>query len=217
MSIARSLFPIFMAALLAACVERTPIAPAAASQIATAQRFEIVIDGVPHKMEPDDPRDGHVVMAAVVQDRQLLISAMDRRADFSFTAHVETENQAPLGPGEHPSFECRMIPDCDKGKREGALVGSAITPFQNGEPFKPIDIKMAYKAPAIGLAPLVVTIASLEDVVWPGAGKAKRVKGTFKGSLAHIESQPNSGSIQPKVVGPLKQVEGRFDLYALAR
>lgn len=202
---------------LTACVDKNQIPNPDVSEISEAQTFEIVIDGKPHTMEPDKPREGQTVMAAIVQDRSLLLSAMDKSADFSFTAHVETENKAPLGIGEHPSFECRIIPDCDKGQREDALIGSAITPFQKGEQFNAVDIKQAYKAPAIGLSPLTVTITSLKDANWPGVGKVKRVKGTFKGTLAHIESQPDSGTNQPRVVGPLKQVEGKFGMYAMLR
>ena len=57
---------------------------------------------------------------------------------------------------------------------------------------------------------MTVIITSVEDAYWPGAGPTKRIKGSFSGKLASVEGD-RQGNVH--VAGPLKQVEGKFDLY----
>jgi hypothetical protein len=64
------------------------------------------------------------------------------------------------------------------------------------------------------LQPLTVTLTKVEDAYWEGAGATKRVQGTLKGTFAHVEVGQDQVS---RIVGPIKQVEGKFDLHALIR
>ena len=50
----------------------------------------------------------------------------------------------------------------------------------------------------------------MEDAYWHGVGPTKRVKGTFSGTLAAIEGDKADHTV---IAGPLKKIEGKFDLY----
>ena len=50
----------------------------------------------------------------------------------------------------------------------------------------------------------------MHDAYWYGVGPTKRVKGTFAGTLAAIEADKDGHKV---IAGPLKNIEGKFDLY----
>lgn len=212
----RTTCALVLAAALSACGQRDVPPPAAVlgGEVPVAQSFEIVIDGQVHRMEPDNPRKGHLVSASLVKGQRLSLSAMNQAADFSFVATLEPEGNKALTPGTHPSFTCISSSACDEGQREGAPPESMLVPFPTDTPAEPAKIRFAYKAPELGLEPLTVTLDKLEDTYWPGVGPAKRIKGTFKGRLAHLEGDNQK---TPTIVGPVRQVEGKFDLYAMIR
>ena len=79
----------------------------------------------------------------------------------------------------------------------------------------PLAGKMAYDDPELGLQPAVLTLTQVDDVMWPGVGPAKRIRGSFRGELASI--QHRGPGDKDRVIGPLKRVEGRFDMYAAVR
>jgi hypothetical protein len=188
---------------------------AAASGGGIAQIMEITIDGKTLKMRPDEPRDGHVVSASLVGNRNFALSAMDETVNFAFVAAVAPADKGkPFGVGSYQGYECRDHLGCDTQGADNSTRWATLTPYPTGKALDFRETRSAYLAPKLRLTPLTVTITSLEDAYWPGAGPVKRVKGTFKGSLANIG---DNGAGQPAEVGPQKQVEGKFDLYTIVR
>jgi hypothetical protein len=213
---------LFLLLSLAGCLDSGPspaikAAAAAAAQAGApvAQSFEVSIDGVPLVMSPDAPRKGHLVMAGIVGGRQLALSAMDQGRDFALVISVEPKGAGPLTAGGYISFTCSTTTACDALPSNAPRpLGSMLTPYPNGK-VPPVGAgKEAHMAPALGLSPLTLTLDKVEDAYWPGVGPSKRVKGSFSGTLAYVELRPDA---PPTIVGPVKNVEGKFDLYTVLR
>lgn len=205
---------------LAGCTDHgpSPAIQAAAAKAANAgapiaQSFEVTIDGVPLIMTPDAPREGHTIVAGIVGGRSLTITAGDKAHDFLLSLNVDANGAGPITAGAYSSYQCRLMLGCDPGTNSKKYPESLIGTFP-GAPIKPGDVKLALLAPKLGLSPLTVTLDKVEDVYWPGVGDSKRIKGSFSGTLAHVE-EPRD--LPPKIVGPVKKVEGKFDLYTVLR
>ena len=208
-------FPLFALLAVTGCTDHGPKPPVLAGLaqqgIPVAQSFSISIDNQPLVMTPDAPRDGHVIVASIVGSK-LTISAMDRTRDFMMSIQVQAPGGAPIKPAIYDSYICRPALGCDPGATP-APPGSTLLKFP-GTPYQPTDVKSAHLAPALGLAPLKLTLEKVEDVIWPGAGPSKRIKGTFSGTVAFVEEPRDA---PPRIVGKTRQVEGSFDLYTVLR
>jgi hypothetical protein len=161
-------------------------------------------------MEVDRPRDGHVSVNQLVGNA-LTITAMDRDRDVFLSVSAMPMDGTPMGPGTYQSFKCHGAEDCSEAEQDfdKKHPDTALMPFP-GKDVKPGELVRAYKAPALQLTPTTVVITSMKDAYWHGVGPTKRVTGTFSGTLANIE---NGKDGRPVVVGPLRKVDGKFDVY----
>ena len=207
--------------LVTACSDRSQQAPAIAAAMAAhreaaaapanvPQCLELIIDGKPLKMEVDNPRDGHVSVNHLVRNA-LTISAMDRDKNVFLSVTVTPADGSPLKPGTYLSFKCLSDEDCTDAERahDDKHTETMLMPYPGNEA-SPRDPVHAFKSPSLKLEPTTVTITSMEDAYWHGVGPAKRVKGTFSGTLAAIEADKEGRKV---IAGPLKKIEGKFDLY----
>lgn len=215
------IFSLFLLLSLSGCLDSGPspavkAAAAAAAQAGApvAQSFEISIDGVPLVMTPDAPREGHTVIAAIVGGRNLTLTAADQGRDFLISMNIEAAGSGPIGAGAFPSYECRVLLGCDAGNDYAKKFPTSLIGRFPGAPYVPGDARQAYLAPPLGLAPLTVTLEKVEKVYWPGVGDSRRIKGSFSGTLAYVEEPRDA---PPKIVGKVKKVEGKFDLYTVLR
>ncbi len=183
---------------------------AAAAPASLPQRLELFIDGEPLTMEVDRPRDGHVSVNQLVGNA-LNITAMDRARNVFLSVSAMPMDGTPMGPGTYQSFRCHSADDCSEAEHafDARHNDTALMPFP-GQETKPGELVRAYKAPALQLTPTTVVITSMKDAYWHGVGPTKRVVGTFSGTLASVE---NNKEGRPVVVGPLRKVEGKFDIY----
>lgn len=183
-----------------------PAAPAAA---ATKQYLTVSIDGKPCPIDPDTPATGNTVTLGVTQDADnntvIGLGIGDQTHDYALAFWVTT---AKLAPGTYEAYGCGFDALC--GKDNTSTSGAVIAPFAPDAQQAMTDTKEAYKYPALGLVPLTLTIEKIEDAEVDGIGPTKRIKGRFKGDLAQLREVDRKVS----VVGPLKHVEGEFDLYA---
>jgi hypothetical protein len=186
-----------------------PAAPAAPAAAATKQYLTVSIDGKPCPIDPDTPATGNTVVMAVTQDADkntvFTLGIGDQTHDYKLLFWVTT---AELAPGTYEAYGCGFDAVC--GKDNTSTSDAGIAPFAPDVQQVMTDGKRAYKYPALGLVPLTLTIEKIEDAVVDGIGPTKRIKGRFKGDLARLDRVDHKVS----VVGPLKHVEGEFDLYA---
>jgi len=61
---------------------------------------------------------------------------------------------------------------------------------------------------------VVLTLTSSTMSAGPGATATKRVQGSFKGRVAHGTVDT---PMTPRVVGPVKAIEGEFDKFTILR
>jgi hypothetical protein len=184
-------------------------AQAALDAGAIPQRLDIRIDGKPLAVDPDRPLEGQVAMAYVA--RGLLgISVHDNKTNH--TVMIEAPFPGQPRAGNLLSYVCKGEFGCDEPAAENPLRGSTLGPSVENM-MAGAQRWSAYKAPKLNLQPLVVKLASIESVIWPGVGAAYRIKGTFQGTLA--DAVPDWSN--PRINGPTRQLEGSFDMYAMAR
>ena len=125
---------------------------------------------------------------------------------------INATEPSPVSPGTYQVFECLETDDCNPAEQafSNQRVMFMLSQFPTGEPIlKPVAHK-AFKSKKYNLKPATLTITSIKDDYWPGAGPTKRVKGSFSGTLANIDWDANNNKF---VSGPLRTVEGKFDLY----
>ena len=207
--------------LVSACSDRSQQAPAIAAAMAAhreaagapanvPQSLEFSIDGEQLKMEVDSPRDGHVSVNHLVGNA-LTISAMDRGRNVFLSVSATPMDGMPMKPGTYQSFKCASPEDCTDAERahDEKHTETMLMRFPGNEG-APHDTVQAIKSPALKLEPTIVTITSVEDAYWHGVGPTKRVKGTFSGTLAAIGADKAGRKV---IAGPLKKIEGKFDLY----
>jgi len=174
-----------------------------------AQSFELKVDGRNYTLSPDLPKVSQVPATVMDGGTMLSISAMDRGQDLTFALSIRSD-QGPIGPGSYPAYHCGQdVLDCSDRNRMAMLA-----PYPTGKPPDMDRSPSAWLYPALGLQPVTVTIESMSDVTWNGVGPAKRVKGHFAGTLAHLEQGKDGRS---HVVPPTHPIEGAFDLYAQIR
>ena len=142
-------------------------------------------------------------------DTMLGIGVLDRGQDVSLALGIASD-KGPLLPGTYPAYHCgRDVLDCtDKGRL------ATLGPYPTGKPPAPERTSSAWLYPQLGLQPATVTIEWVKDVAWSGVGPAKRVKGRFGGTFAHLEQDPQG---REHVVPPTHRVEGVFEVYAAIR
>jgi hypothetical protein len=170
------------------------------------QSFELKVDGRPMTLSPDQPKVSQVTAGTLNGGTVLWITAMDRGHDVAFAIHVASDDGV-IGPGSYPAYTCgRNVLDCSDRNRLAAL-----TPYPTGKPPAPQQTPVAWLNPELGLKPATLTIEWIKDVYWLGVGPAKRIKGHFEGTLAHVEGDRNN---KDHVVPPTHGVEGTFELYA---
>lgn len=174
-----------------------------AMTVPVSQSFEITIDGHQFVLKPDEPTEGNVIVASVVGGIHLNISATNKLNNFTFSLSLQA---SPLVPGTYAVFNCFNPQICEDDK----ALNASIMPFN---PADSIELKKAYKHPPLGMSPMTVVISSIDDVIWPGAGPSKRIKGSFSGGLGDIAGYGNTAHLN----GPMKRVEGKFDLYTALR
>jgi hypothetical protein len=191
--------------LLAACGRASGDASGVVAAGTLPQHFEITVDGTPHTLSPDDPKISVVI--ATVSGSGLSLSALDKSRNLNFTILV---NESPIRPGDFLVGKCRYPAECRTRSHTAILA-----PYPDGKAPDPLAGKMAYDDPELGLQPAVLTLTQVDDVMWPGVGPAKRIRGSFRGELASI--QHRGPGDKDRVIGPLKRVEGRFDMYAAVR
>lgn len=152
-------------------------------------------------MKPDNIEEVQVACNMVQSQGALLLNALNKKENLSFGILCKTEK---LAIGTYEVYECLTYTSCDDKNQNATLM-----PYPTAVPSQYNDIKHAFKSPELGLTPLMLTISSIEDATWPGVpGVVKRIKGTFNGSLASVEYNPTS-----KIIGPLKVLKGKFDIY----
>lgn len=193
--------------VLAACGRPPAEAAAAGATKALPQHFEITVDGAQHTLSPDDPNVSVVIAAVTNSGNGLSLSALDKSRNLSFAIMVK---ESRIAPGDFLVGKCGRAVDC-RTRSETAVLG----PYPDGKVPDALAGKMAYDYPELGLKPAVLTLTQIDDVTWPGVGPAKRIRGTFKGELASIQFRGPDD--KDHVIGPLKRVEGRFDLYAAVK
>jgi hypothetical protein len=182
----------------------------AASGSPLAQNFlEISIDGKRLVM-PQESRDkGQLVLLAIMNNAMISMSVMDKTEDFSFSISADIKQVAP---GSFKVYQClNNDAGCGESPKNHLAV---LSPYMKDHLPTGTEIKMAYQSPKLGLQPLVLTIEKIEDAFVNGIGPSKRVRGAFKGALATVLTDKQSNEY---VAGPLKQIEGKFDLYAVLR
>ncbi len=176
---------------------------ASETSVSVPQSFEITIDGHPLVLKPDEPTEGNVIIASMVGGKHLNISAMNKTNNFLFSTSFHAST---LVPGTYEVFNCFEPQICEDDHQMNA----SIAPFDVADY---AETKKAYKHPTLGMSPLRVVITSIDDVIWPGAGPSKRIKGSFAGKLGMIEGDGDAAHLN----GPMKQVEGKFDLFTVLR
>ena len=172
---------------------------------AMPQMFELTIDGEKLVMNVDQPSTDQVVTAGIVDNKLLNLSAMHKSKDIFLAILFHAEQ---IKPGTYSVYTCIDNEGCQSDYQTSA----SLNQFP-GKPFVASEIKTAYLVPRLNLQGMTVVLTSVEDVHWNGVGPSKRIKGHFSGQLAYVEGQYQ----QAKIVGPLKKVEGKFDLYTILR
>lgn len=170
-----------------------------------AQVFEITIDGEKLVMDVDQPSTDQLVTAGIVDNKILSLSAIHKPKDFSLGILFHADQ---IKPGTYSVYTCIDNEGCQSDYQTSA----SLNQFP-GKPFVPSEIKTAYLVPRLNLQGMTVVLTAVDDVFWNGVGPSKRIKGHFSGQLAYVEGQYQ----QAKIVGPLKKVEGKFDLYTVLR
>ena len=207
MQVIRHIVAIGSFLLLAACGRAPSGADALGAAGVLPQHFEITVDGTVHVLSPDDPAVSVVLATVSNAGTGLSLSALDKSRNLNFTILV---NESHIRPGDFLVGKCRYPAECRTRSHTAILA-----PYPDGKVPDPLAGKMAYDDPELGLQPAVLTLTEIADVVWPGVGPAKRIRGSFRGELASIEHR--GAGDQDRVVGPLKRVEGRFDMYAAVK
>jgi hypothetical protein len=164
------------------------------------------VDGKRMVLSPDQPEVSSVTAAVRRDGTGLVLTASDKAHDVHFGLFVTDSH---IAPGDFPIGECGDAANCSTHSKP-VMLGA----FPTGQLSDYASMVAGYDHPALGLKPLVLTLAKVDDVLWPGVGPAKRIKGEFKGGLARIE---RDAAGLDHVAGPVRQVEGRFDLYAALR
>jgi len=182
------------------------LAAVGASAGPVAQHFEITVDGKTMVLSPDNPTVSLVLAAVMHGATGLSLSAHDKANNLGFTLMVA---DSPIAPGDFPIGECGETGACTTRSKTAGL-----TTYPDGGVPDPASAVFAYDYPELGLKPAVLTLEKIDDVVWPGVGPAKRLRGTFKGGFARLE---RGADARVHVVGPVRQIEGRFDMYAALR
>ncbi|WEF31357.1 hypothetical protein [Pseudoduganella chitinolytica] len=185
---------------------------ASAANTEAGQFFELSVDGKSLPMDVGRPTEAHFVRASVTANRVFSFSAGDRKSNFMLAVAVGARPGQALIPGVYESYNCDQDHACDdpptpsENQLTAVIMNHADIPMQVG------DLKEALKARKLGLAPLLVTITKVEDVNLKAIGPRKRVQGSFKGQLAYVKNDAHN---VPHVVGRVKEVEGKFDVYAV--
>lgn len=178
-------------------------ASAAAGQ-PDAQVFELTVDGQKMVLTPDDPTKTMVTASVMQGGTYLVVAVQDKTLNLSFGVVI---GGAPIEPGLLMVGQCGQPGACAIRSRT-AVAGTYPKP---GVAVDPKETFSAYDYAELGLEPLSLLLDKVEDTQWPGVGRAKRIKGTFTGTLAHVERRSDG---HDKLAGPTKHVSGKFDIYA---
>ena len=203
-----ALITLFLASFQLGCEDRRAM-PRSVGEVFDGiqpQSMELKIDGKPMPMDPESLSDANSATIAIVNKRQLTLTAMDRKNDFTLTIKIDAQDGA-LRPGVYDSYSCEKSAGC-KDKEGKKDYTTTLLPFMGDRIPEFALVRQAYKAPAWGHEPLKVTLTSVEDSYWLGFGGVKRIKGSFKGKLFDIAEVEK---------GPATTVEGKFDLFAVDR
>jgi hypothetical protein len=164
------------------------------------QTFKITADGKSSQLNITED-----VIVSSYGSPTLSLSAMSEKNDLSFTvlAHVPA-----LEKGAYKAYSCALPYEC--GPTERANEGQALyQPYPDGS----LDVtttRTAYLAPSLNLQPLIVSIKEVKNEQQAGnPRKTKFVTGSFSGTLAYVEQQPDNTW---KVV-KTTSVSGDFKLY----
>jgi hypothetical protein len=173
------------------------------------QQFELTIDGKSIAVDPNHLRAGQKLSAMIANERYLHIVFFDKDENVTFDLTPNGEGIERLAAATYPSFVCLAALGCNGDRSADYQSSTMLSPHPDAPDYKSKTAYFqAYKSTSLTLAPLMVKIDRLDKIQWKNQ-PALRIVGSFSGPLASIADAEGTA---PRRIGPVKKVEGKFDL-----